>query len=155
MILLEQKVNKILVEKLSPKEFWGFIDETQERLETWVRENTADKNYECCGFASNVLYRILVDWKIHERCGMEDINDAIRISVLTIRGIRHEVVTILQECIVDPTSMQFTPPLEAKDYWDGWLYDDYDHDCEEIFKSEQILEVCRLIRPELYEIKGE
>ena len=143
-----------MIEKLPPKEFWKFVDETEERLKAWVLKNKADVNYECCGFASNVLYRTLVDWKIHERCGEEDINEVIRIACITVRDIRHDVVTILGDWIYDPTSMQFTPPLSVEEYSDGWLCDEYDYDCEKIFESEEVLKVCKEIRPEVYNKVG-
>ncbi len=139
-----------MLEKLSPKEFWKFIDETEARLKAWVLKNKADINYECCGLASDILYRILVDWKIHERCGEKDINDVIRISCIRVRGNRHDVVTILKDWIYDPTSMQFTPPLTEMEYSAGWLYDDCDYDCKKVFQNAEVLKVCRNIRPEVY-----
>ena len=137
-------------EKLDPKEFWAFIDETIDRLESWVRKNAADKNYEVCGQASNVLYRILVDWKINERCGEESVDDVIHIACLSVRDrIRHDVVMI-HNFFHDPTHMQFNPPLTTEEYNDGYLYGDYYDDCLKLFEDETLSEICREIRPELY-----
>jgi len=147
-----KKMTKI-VYKLSVNDFWDFIDETQRRMEDWVRKNKADINYECCGFASNVLYRIYSDWKIHKRCGYEKIDDVMHISVFDIRGIEHHTLVLFNDFLFDATHMQFNPKLTSNEYWDNWMYDDTSDDCEGIFKDDEILKVCKEIRPELYEVE--
>jgi len=139
-----------MVGKMLPKDFWDFIDETEERLMAWVSKNKVDINYEACGLACNVMYRILIDWDISKRCGIEDIDEVIRIAAVDIRGVGHFVVTVLGNWFFDPTHMQFNPRPTASEYSEGWMYDDYFDDCKKIFEDDGILEVCKEIRPELY-----
>jgi len=141
----------VVIQKMQVKEFWSFIDETQKRLEDWVRKNKADINYECCGFACNVFYRILSDWKILERCGEDDIDDVMRITCLKVRGVSHDVMEFFGSFFKDPTHMQFNPPLTKDEYSYGYFYDNDKYDCEPIFTDDEILKVCKEIRPELYE----
>ena len=138
-----------MVGKMLPKDFWKFIDETQKRVEDWVRENTADKNFECCRFACDIMYRILADWKIHEKCGRETLDDVMSIMTLWVRGIQHDVI-LLFGYIHDPTHMQFNPQLTKEEYATSVFAEDFGEACEMIFRDAAVLEVCKEIRPELY-----
>jgi len=138
------------VKRIEPKEFWAFIEETNECVEKWVRENKSDINYECCGYACNILYRILVDWKINERCGINDVDEVIRIAAVSIRDIGHFVVTILNNWFFDPTYMQFGSRPSIEEYSMGWLYDDCYEECKVVLEDNSILELCKEIRPEVY-----
>lgn len=135
---------------LEPKEFWKFIDGAVADVEEWVLYNRKGIEYQCCGQASDILYKLLVDWGIDKRCGNEDIDEVIRIAAVNVRGIAHFVVTILGDWIFDPTHMQFNPRPTSEEYSDGWMYDDYSDDCDAIFEDKDTDILCRAIRPDIY-----
>jgi hypothetical protein len=139
------------MELLKPKEFWVFVESVCKDVEEWVRYNKKHINYECCGQASSILYRLLVDWGIGEYPFYEKgtLDDIILISVGAIRNTVHHWVEVLGY-IYDPTKIQFNPSLDTIEYTTGWKYNDYEYDCKKIFESEELEILCRAIRPDIY-----
>ena len=140
-------------ELLKPVELWKFVDSVFDDVKEWVYYNKKDINYECCGQASEIFYKLLIDWGIGKypmyKKGEIDIDDVIKIAVGAIRGIEHVWVEIFNG-IYDPTKMQFKSDVSVDEYTMGFHYNDYSDDCEEVFKDEDIAILCRAIRPDIY-----
>lgn len=130
--------------KLEPGAFWDEIDSIFEAVKEWVLINCIKREYQCCGMASDILYRLLVDWGIESY--KEDGLDTY-IVVGIIRGIEHHWVEI-SEFVFDPTAMQFDSELTIEEYSDGMVYIDYHYN--NILDSEEILDVCKTLRPDIY-----
>lgn len=131
--------------RLKPEAFWKEIDSILEDVKEWVIDNCAKRDYQCCGKASDILYRLFIDWGIGEYKD-EGLDPYIVIGI--IRGLEHHWVEIA-EFIFDPTAMQFDDPeLTIEEYSTGMQYIDYHFN--EILDSEEILEICKSIRPDVY-----
>ena len=132
--------------KLEPGAFWDEIDSIFEAAKDWVLVNCARREYQCCGMASDIFYRLLIDWGI-ERYKDENMIPCIVVGV--IRDIEHHWVEI-SEFVFDPTVMQFDPEPTIEEYSDGvrHIEDDY----EDILSSEKMLGKCKSIRPDIYDV---
>jgi hypothetical protein len=130
---------------LKPEVFWKEIDLMLENVREWVLANCGDADYQCCGKASDILYRLFIDW------GLEKYKDEgleVYIVIGHIRGIHHHWVEI-SEFVFDPTAMQFDDPEPTiEEYSEGVLY--IEEDFNAILRSEEILDICRSIRPDIY-----
>ena len=130
--------------KLEPGAFWDEIDSIFEAAKNWVLVNCIEDAYQCCGKASDILYRLFMDWGI-EKYKDDGLSPCIAVGI--IRGLEHHWVEIA-EFIFDPTAMQFDPKPTIEEYSKGMKYIDYHFN--EILDSEEILKTCRSIRPDIY-----
>ena len=129
---------------LKPKAFWKEIDSILEDVKEWVLDNCVESDYQCCGRASEILYRLFIDWGI-EKYKDEDLGPYIVMGI--IRGIGHYWVEIAG-FIFDPTAMQFDPEPTIEEYSKGM--DSIEDDFNYILSSERLLDVCKSIRPAIY-----
>ena len=131
--------------KLEPGAFWDEIDSIFEAVKKWVLDNCIEDAYQCCGKASDILYRLFMDWGL-EKYKDDGLNGCVVIG--NIRGIHHHWVEI-SEFVFDPTAMQFDDPEPTiEEYSNGVLY--VEEDSGGILRSEEILKTCRNIRPDIY-----
>lgn len=131
---------------LSVDAFWDKIEQIFNVVKKWVLKNCEDKEYQCCGLASDILYRTLLEWGIGNYI---DAAYCLKIIVGHIEHIRHDWVEIVG-CVYDPTAIQFKTEPTFKDYMDGWFYEEDNY--EPIFKSERITGIVKEI---LKEVEGE
>lgn len=130
--------------RLKPKLFWEKVDSIFDDVKKWVLVNCGDTDYQCCGKASEVLYRLFIDWGI-EKCKDENMSPYIVVGIM--RGLEHHWVEIA-EFVFDPTAMQFDPEPTIGEYSKGMQFVDYRHN--NILDSEEILKICKSIRPDIY-----
>jgi hypothetical protein len=130
---------------LKPEAFWKEIDLMFENVKKWVLDNCIEDAYQCCGRASDILYRLFINWGI-EKYEDEGLDPYIVVGI--IRGLEHHWVEIAG-FIFDPTAMQFDDPEPTiEEYSKGMQYIDYHYN--EILSSEEISEICKSLRPDIY-----
>lgn len=130
--------------RLKPKLFWEKVDSIFDDVKKWVLANCGDTDYQCCGRASDILYRLLIDWGI-EKYGDESVVPCIVIGF--VRNIEHHWVEIAG-FIFDSTLIQFNPELTMLEYAMGIKYVEDEYDV--LFKSDKLLHTCKSIRPDIY-----
>lgn len=130
--------------RLKPEAFWKEIDLMLENVKKWVLDNCMEKDCQCCGKASDILYRLFIDWGIekYEGEGLEPY-----IAAGFIRDIWHNWVEI-SEFIFDPTAMQFDPEPTIEEYSKGFSF--VENNYNKILSSEETLEICKSLRPDIY-----
>jgi hypothetical protein len=129
---------------LKPEAFWKEIDLMLENVKKWVLENCVERDYQCCGKASDILYRLFIDWGL-EKYKDEGLDSYIVMGI--IRGIGHYWVEIAG-FIFDPTVMQFDPEPTMEEYERG--IDSIEDDFNSVLSSERLLGICKSIRPDMY-----
>lgn len=129
---------------LKPEAFWKEIDLMLENVKEWVLDNCVEKDYQCCGLASDILYRLFIDWGL-EKYKDEGLDSYIVMGI--IRGTHHHWVEI-SEFVFDSTAMQFDPEPTIEEYSENVLY--IEDDSSNILRSEEILKICKSIRPDIY-----
>lgn len=134
------------IKLLSPKEFWNEVDSIFESVKKWALENCFYDNYQCCGLASDVFYRLVMDWgfKNYESEGLW-----MRVAFGEIRGKSHVWVEI-NGFIFDATTSQFESPVEPVEYDEGFYYYDDEAGDVKVMNAENIFKICKEIRPDLY-----
>ena len=130
--------------RLKPKAFWKEIDLILENVKEWVLNNCVRRDYQCCGRASDILYKLFIDWGIKK---YEDEGLDPYIVMGFIRGLGHYWVEIAG-FIFDPTVMQFDPEPTIEEYSKGFKVVEESYVLE--WNSKRLLNTCKSIRPDIY-----